>query len=154
MLRKHKKFSWPRKLYDQDRIKEENKLVERFGLKNKREIWKAEAKVAYYRSRAKALITASAHEQKTLFNKLTSMGLKVESIADVLALTKEDLMKRRLSSVLVAKKLAMTPKQARQMIVHKRVLINGKVVSSPGYVVEVAEEGQLSLKMPSAGVSQ
>jgi small subunit ribosomal protein S4 len=153
MLRKHKKFSWPRKLYDQDRIKEENKLVERFGLKNKREIWRCEAKVAYYRSRAKALITASAHEQKTLFNKLNAIGLKVESIADVLALTKEDLMKRRLSSVLVAKNIAATPKQARQMIVHKRIMTDGKVVSSPGYLVPIAEEGKISLKS-AKGVAQ
>ncbi len=154
MLRKHRKFSRPKKLYDTDRIKEENKLIERFGLKNKREIWKIESKVGYYRSRAKALITSPHAEQKNLFDKLTSLGLAVSSIADVLALTKEDLMKRRFSSILVARKLATTPKEARQMIVHKRVLINGKIVSSPGYIVPVGEESHISLKVKNEGARQ
>ena len=154
MLRKHKKFSRPKKLYDIDRIKEENKLVEMFGLKNKREIWKAEAKVGYYRSRAKALITAPHAQQKNLFDKLTDMGLSVSSIAEVLALTKEDIMKRRFSSMMVTKKIATTPKEARQMIVHKRVLINGKVVISPSYIVPTVEENHISIKGKVSGGAQ
>ena len=38
MIRKKNSFSWPRKLYDKARIGDENKLVEQYGLKNKREI--------------------------------------------------------------------------------------------------------------------
>ena len=46
MIRKHKKYTRPRKAYDSIRIKEENVLVEKYGLKNKREIWKADARIA------------------------------------------------------------------------------------------------------------
>ena len=60
MIRKKNKFSWPRKLYDKNRISDENKLVEEYGLKNKKEIWKAEAKVKYFRNRAKFLITSDS----------------------------------------------------------------------------------------------
>lgn len=149
MIRKHKKFSWPRKLYDSVRIKDENKLVDRYGLKNKREIWRTESKVRYFRGRAKKLITATSQEQEAFFRKLQSMGLSVNSIADVLALTKEDLLKRRLAVVLVGKGIATTPKQARQMIAHKRVFVEGGVVSSPGYIVSVSEEKHISLKASS-----
>ena len=44
-LRKKKNYKKPRKLYDKVRIEDENILVNKYGLKNKREIWKAEAAV-------------------------------------------------------------------------------------------------------------
>lgn len=146
MIHKKKKFSWPRKLYDKKRILEENKLKEKYGLKNKREIWKTEAKVKYFRDRAKSLITSGQEEQKIFFNKLNFYGLKVQTIADILALNKEDILKRRLASILVAKGLTNTPKNARQMIVHKKIMINNKVVNVPSYLVKLDEEDKISLR--------
>lgn len=146
MIRKHKKFSWPRKLYDKGRIEQENKLVEKYGLKNKREIWKIEARVRYLRNRAKKLITAEEGEKVKFFSKLNMLGFDVHSIAGVLALTKEDILKRRLSTIVMNKGLATTPKQARQMITHKRLLIKGNVVGSPSYLVRVSEENSLSVR--------
>ena len=40
MKRKHKLYSRPKKPYDKKRIEEEAIIIERFGLKNKREICK------------------------------------------------------------------------------------------------------------------
>ena len=37
--RKRKLFSRPKKLFDRARMDEENILIKRYGLKNKREIW-------------------------------------------------------------------------------------------------------------------
>lgn len=148
MIKKHKKYSRPRTLYDKDRITQENVLLKRFGLKNKREIWKEEAKVKYFRNRAKDLITADQEEQQRFFAKLKKLGLNVSSIADVLALTKENIMARRLSTILVARKIAQTPQEARQMITHKRILINQVVVNSPSYLVGVHEESHIVLRNP------
>ena len=144
--RKHKRYSRPRKPFDKQRIEEENKIIEEFGLKNKREIWKADAAVSRLRRRAKKLITASAEKQEELFNKLKQIGLKVASIPDVLALEKSDWMQRRLQTVVMKKKLAKTPKQARQMIVHKQVMINGNIVNQPSYIVTVEEENKITAK--------
>lgn len=154
MIRKHKKYSNPRKRYDSARISEENTLVERYALKNKREIWKFEAKVRYFRNRAKALITARPEEQQTLFKKLVAIGLPIQSVSDVLALTKEDLLKRRLTSVLAQKGLARTPQEARQMVSHKRVRIHGKVVSAPGYLVKTHDENAIQVKRSVLPVKQ
>ncbi len=148
MIRKHKNYSRPRKLYDSVRIGEENKLVEKYALKNKREIWKTEAKVRYFRTRAKSLITASTDEQNRFFRKLIAIGLNASTISDVLALTKEDLLQRRLTSVLVQRGLARTALEARQMVAHKRVKIDGGIVSTPGYLVPVSEESQIVVKHP------
>ena len=146
MIRKRKKFSWPRKLYDKPRILEENKLLIKYGLKNKKEIWKADAKIKYFRTRAKSLITADPEDQKKFLNKLNKIGLNIENVADVLALNKEDLLQRRLPTVLVGKKMANTSKQARQMVVHKRVKINNKTVNIPSYLIGVDEENLISVK--------
>jgi len=146
MKRKHKLYTKPKKSYDSARIAAENKLVSKYGLKNKREIWKAEAKVEYFRNRAKDLITADVKVQKEFFDKLNLIGLKISSIADVLALTKEDILKRRLSTVVAGKGLADTSKQARQMITHKRIIVAGSAVDSPGYLVKTVEEKEIKVK--------
>lgn len=139
MIRKRKNFSRPKKLYDLARIKQENILVSKYGLKNKREIWRADAAVARIRNQAKKLITESEEKKEEFYNKLNKMGFKVTKIADVLDLDKEDWLGRRLQSLLIAKKLAK-PKEARQLIAHKHVEIDGKKINIPGYIVSVDEE--------------
>ena len=146
MKRKHKIYSRPKRPFDKARIEEEKGIVEEFGLKNKREIWKADAKIKSIREKAKRLISAKPEEQKALFNQLNKIGLKVNSISSVLSLDKKDYLKRRLQTVVVEKKLATTSKQARQFIVHKKVLVDGKAVSIPSYVVPVDLENKITLK--------
>jgi small subunit ribosomal protein S4 len=147
MIRKHKKYSRPRKPYDLVRFGEENKLIETYGLKNKREIWKADAAVSEIRRKAKALITADVEKSKKLIEKLNKQGFNVKNIADVLALNKEEYLKRRLQSILVSKGVVKSPKQARQLITHKHVLINKNIVTSPSYVVSFDEEKKIELKI-------
>jgi len=146
MIRKKNKFSWPRKLYDKIRIGGENKLVEEYGLKNKREIWKAEAKIKYFRNRAKFLINESKEEQEQFFSKLKNLGLEVNTIAEVLALAKEDLLKRRLSTIVWKKGLANTAKQARQYIVHKKVFVGDRTINVPSYIVTTDLENKITIK--------
>jgi len=146
MKRKHKTYSRPKRPFDKMRIEEEAEIKKEFGLKNKREIWKADAKIKSIRERAKKLISSDAEEQKDLFERLKKIGLEVNSIADILSLNKEDYLKRRLQTIVVKKKLATTMKGARQLITHKRILVNGKIVDSPSYIVPVKLEGEISLK--------
>jgi len=146
MIRKKNKYKKPRQMFESERIKEENVLVEKYGLKNKKEVWKAKAKVDYYRGRAKALSKKPLEEQEVLFNKMKALGLEAENTADVLGLKVENILERRLPTILVNKKLANAPKQGRQMVTHKRVMINGKVMSAPSYLVPLSEEGQITIK--------
>ena len=67
--RKQKLFSRPKKLYDRTRMDEENVLVKKYGLKNKREIWKAKTAVSSLRRRAKGLIGKDVKEQQIFFDK-------------------------------------------------------------------------------------
>jgi small subunit ribosomal protein S4 len=144
--RKRKMFSRPKKPFDRERMDEENILVKRYGLKNKREIWKAKTAVSNMRRRAKALIGKEMVEQQSFFDKLNKMGMGVTDVSDVLALTEENIFERRLQTMLVKKKLATTAKGARQLIVHKNVLVDGKAVNIPSFVVTKDLEDKLALK--------
>ena len=146
MKRKHKTYSRPKRPFDKPRLDEEAEIKKEFGLKNKKEIWKAEAQIKSMREKAKRLISAKPEEQKALFERLQKKGFKVESIADILALNKIDYLNRRLQTVLVKKELATTIKTARQLISHKKVLVNGKIVDSPSYTVPIEFENKVSLK--------
>ena len=146
MKRKHKTYSMPKRPFDKPRIDEEVKIKEEFGLKNKREIWKAEAKIKIIREKAKKLISASEEDKNAFFGRLKKIGLKVNSISDVLSLDKRDYLRRRLQTVLVEKKFAHTAKGARQLITHKKVFVGEKNVSSPSYIVQTDLEDKISLK--------
>ncbi|MDD5699607.1 MAG: 30S ribosomal protein S4 [Candidatus Nanoarchaeia archaeon] len=146
MKRKHKLYSRPKRLYDKKRIEEEKIIVERFGLKNKKEIWKAQAKVDLMREQAKGLISAPEEEKEAFFGRLRRIGLNVNSIGDVLSLTKEDYMMRRLQTIVFDKKFAPTIKSARQLITHKKIRVNEGLVNSPAYVVPVEFENKISMK--------
>ena len=74
------------------------------------------------------------------------MGLQVNNIADALGLTEENLLERRLETFVFKKKLANSTKQARQLIVHKRVLVDGNAVNIPSFLITREMENKISLK--------
>lgn len=148
MKRKHKKYSKPKRPFDKERIIEEERIKEEFGLKNKKEIWRSESRIKLIREKAKKLISSPVEEQQVLFNNLKKIGLNVNSISDVLSLDKEDYLRRRLQTIVKAKKIASTIKSARQLIVHKKVLVNGSVIDSPSYIVPIELENGIILKNP------
>jgi len=146
MKRKHKTYSKPKRPFDKARIDEEAIIKKDYGLKNKKEIWKADSQIKSIREKAKKLIGADATEQQALFDRLKKVGLDVNSISDVLSLDKKDFLNRRLQTILVKKKLATTSKSARQLITHRKVLVEGKVINSPSYIVPVHLEDKITLK--------
>ncbi|MEK6890947.1 MAG: 30S ribosomal protein S4 [Nanoarchaeota archaeon] len=145
MIRKHKKFNRPKKAFDSARIASENIIVEKYGLKNKREIWKAKAKLDIMRKTAKRLVDTSDDIQEQFLAKLRGNGFNVKNIVDVLALTEEDILKRRLQTIILNKKLATTPKGARQLIIHGHISVNERKVDIPSYIVDVGEEEKIKL---------
>jgi small subunit ribosomal protein S4 len=142
--RKHKKYRRPIKRFEKARIESEDILLKKYGLKNKKELWKAEFKIEKIRRQAKELIN-KPQQQTQLLNKLKGLGLKVNVIDDILALQKEDLLERRIQTLLVRKGLANTPNQARQLIVHKHVAVNGDIVNIPSFLVPSDLEDKITV---------
>jgi len=145
--RKHKKYSRPKKPYDAVTIKEENALITKYGLKNRREVWKANYAIGRIRNLAKELITAEENDKQKFIERQKAKGLDVNSIADILALNKEDYLKRRLQSIVVKKGFAKTPKQARQLIIHKHIYLNENVIDSPAHLTTIKEEDAIGINI-------
>jgi len=128
----------------------ESRIVRDYGLKNKREIWKAQTILRDYMARARTLTNAKGAQAEKmkgeLISKLKREGLlKGESptIDDVLGLQLKDLLDRRLQSIVYRKNLCFTMKQARQLIAHGHISINGRNVTLPGYTVDFADESSI-----------
>lgn len=145
MLRKKKIYSRPKRPFEKQRIIDEEKIKQEYGLKNKKEIWKAEAQIKLIREKAKRLISAGSEEQQALFERLKKKGINSNSIGEVLALDKKDYLNQRLQTVMVNQKLATTPKQARQLITHKKVLVDGRAINSPSYIVPIGLRSKITL---------
>lgn len=146
-MRQHKRYKRPKKPFDKARIEEEKRLMKEYGLKNKREIWKAETNISRIRAQARKLIV-EPEKQEQFLNKLRKIGLIDEKagLNEVLSLTKRDWLERRLQTIVFKKGLAKTIKEARQLIVHRKILVNDKIVDVPSYVVKKDEEPLIKRK--------
>ncbi|UZE93679.1 MAG: 30S ribosomal protein S4 [Candidatus Pacearchaeota archaeon] len=143
--RQHKKYSRPKTPFDKSRIQEEKAFIRKYGLKNKKEIWRSENYIDRIRSQAKKLIL-QPEQKETFINRLIRLGLvnKDATIDDILALTKERLFERRLQTVVFKKGIAKTLKGARQLIVHRKIKVGDKIMDVPGYIVRTEEENKIS----------
>jgi len=149
MRRIRKKLKRPKKPWDSSRIERENGILKEFGLRRKREIWRAEAIIREFRRRARNLIAVKDEEKtKVLLEKLTKMGLleKGQGLDQVLGLSVNDLLNRRLQTIVFKKGLASTIKEARQKITHGHVYVKGRRMVFPSYIVSVEEENLIEVK--------
>ncbi|RME52580.1 30S ribosomal protein S4 [Candidatus Woesearchaeota archaeon] len=150
MKRIRKQYQTPSHPWSKTRIEEERTLIKDFGLRNKREIYKMNTVLKRYKDTAKRLLARTDLqadiERNHLLQRLTNLGLvnKDASVDDILSLTIRDLLNRRLQTILVKNMLARTPLQARQFITHRHVTVGGRIVTSPGYLVSLHEEGTIS----------
>ena len=145
-----KKYETPHHPWNKDRIEEERVLVREYGMVNKREVYKMRSVLKDFKDQAKKLIalkTAQAEREKQqMLAKLKKLGLLKEtsSIDPILELTLRDVLERRLQTQAYKKGLAKTVKQARQFIVHGHVMIGGKKMTSPSYILSTEEEGSIN----------
>lgn len=144
------KYSGPGHPWQRARIEEERVLSREYGLTTKRELWKVNSKLKSFARHAKRLIalrtTQAELEKKQLIGRVARLGLLSASakLDDILALNVKDLLNRRLQTLVLKKGMARTPWQARQFIVHEHVVIGGKKINAPSYLVPVSEEAQIS----------
>ena len=147
-----KTYDTPSHPWQGDRIKAEVEVVRAFGLKNKTEVWKAETILRNLRKQSRdlqaRLRTGDAQakvEADALLNKCGRLGyLNADAnLNDILTLTSEDVLSRRLQTIVFEKGYASTIKQARQMITHGHIFMNGHKVTVPGYLVTRSEESSI-----------
>lgn len=148
--KQRRKYRRPQNPWKAERIAEESEIIKKYGLKNNREIWRAKASVGRFRQQARALLVSSGPqvetEKKQLLDKLNRLGiLKSNLMEDVLALTVNEVLERRLQTMVFKKGLANSPRQARQMVVHGHVVVGSKITTIPGFTVSVEDEDTIKL---------
>lgn len=142
-----KKYETPVRPWDRQRIEEERATLAQYGLKNKKELWRAQGDLRKFRRLARLLAARSNKEQESLIvEKLVRLGIldQGSGLDDILALTPQKFLDRRLQTVIQKKGIANTVKHARQMIVHGHVRVGERKVVYPSYLVSRAEESQIS----------
>ena len=146
-----KQYSRPRSPWRADQLAQELYLLGTFGLRNKRELWKAQTQLSSVRKQARTLLAATQavrlREEKKLLDSLRRKGLigEAATLDDILSLTVEDVLARRLQTMVFKKGMALSPLHSRQLIVHGHVSVGGRVITVPGYEVGGQDEGTIAL---------
>ena len=146
-----KDWNKPKRPFNFDLKMEELKILGTFGLKTKRELWKARTELSRVRNQARSLLALRQEvrdkEEPILIHSLSRIGLVEQNatLDDVLNLEINDLLSRRLQTIIMKKFYFKTPYQARQAISHGHIMIGDRIVNIPSYVVKVDEEEQVKL---------
>jgi small subunit ribosomal protein S4 len=154
-------YDTPKHPWEAARMEEERRLVTKYGLKNKRELWKAQSILRGFRRQARELqarVRAGEEQAKRetagLLGRLTRLGILptgATGLDDVLALNAEVVLERRFEWIAFRRDFAPTPKGARQLIVHGHLTIGNHKMTRPGYLVLSAEEADIAYA-PSSGL--
>ena len=120
-----------------------------FGLRTKRELWKAHTELSRVRQQARSLLalTQKVRDEKEpiLLKSLSRIGLisNDATLDDVLNLKPTDLLARRLQTIVSNKLGFKTPYQARQAVIHGHIMIGDRKIDIPSYTVTVEEENSV-----------
>ena len=146
-----KDWKKPKRPFNFDLKMEELKILGTFGLKTKRELWRARTELSRVRNQARSLLALRQEvrekEEPILIHSLSRIGLIEQNatLDDILNLEIDDLLSRRLQTIVMKKFYFKTPYQARQAISHQHVIVGDRIVNIPSYIVKVDEEDKVKL---------
>ena len=148
--KQRKKFDTPRFRWRKDILQEELRLIGQYGLRNKHELWRHKTMLSKTRGIARSLIGKMPEERMKMENdllvRLKKIGILDETavLDNVLDLSIEDLLERRLQTIVFRKGLARTIFQSRQLITHGHITIGNRRVTIPSYLVSKVEESTVT----------
>ena len=152
-----KHYDTPSHPWQKVRMENESGLIHQYGLRNKKEIWKANTKVREMRRQARKLTAQSndgqAQKEKVLLlAKLGRLGMLEENsgLEDILRMTPENILDRRLQTQVYLQGMASTIKQARQLITHGHISVEKAVVRIPSMLVTKLQEKSITYSPNSA----
>ncbi|HEY7226654.1 MAG TPA: 30S ribosomal protein S4 [Nitrososphaeraceae archaeon] len=151
-----KSYRRPRRIWNSDQLNSELFIIGSYGLRNKRELWKAQTKVANFRNQARKLLALTLEERQEkeslLLSFLNRLGLaNTSSLDDILNLKIEDILERRLQTIVMRKMGIKSPFQARQVVVHGHVSVGNQKVNLPGYLVKKQDESKILVHVEVPG---
>jgi len=145
-----KKYETHRFPWRGDVLQGELRLLGEYGLRNKHELWRHRTMVSKSRGIARSLLGIPLNErakvEAQLLERLKNLGVLPENavLDNVLDLTIEDILERRLQTIVFRKGLAKSIYQARQLTTHGHIAIEDRKVFSPSYLVPRDEEDRVA----------
>merc|ERR1712000_234321 len=153
-----KTFKTPRRPFEKERLDAEMKLLGEYGLKNKREIWRVNLQVAKMRKAARELLTLEEHDPKRIFEgaallrRLHNYGILPESqkqLDYVLSLTVNNILERRLQTLVFKLGFAKSVHQARVFIRQRHIRVGKQLVDIPSFLVRVENQNLIDFSSTS-----
>ncbi len=140
-------------MWNLQRIKSDNEIIDEYGLKNMKELWQAQSEISRIRGNVRQLLSGSIQNKSVesdIISSLSKSGISAENptLDQLLDLKENAILERRLQSVVFRKGMAKTMKQARQLIAHGFIAVNGKKLDKPGYIVSKNDESKISYYKP------
>ncbi|PLC68860.1 30S ribosomal protein S4 [Vulcanisaeta sp. EB80] len=146
----------PRRLWNRQLLEEELRLIGEYGLRNKRELWIAKAMLREIKHRARSLLSMPPEQRAVLEAAFKARLFKAGFLPEqdipldaVLSLDVRAILDRRLQTIVYRRGLAKTIYEARQLIVHGHIAVDGRVVKSPGYLVPRELEDKVTYSITS-----
>lgn len=154
--RHRRKYVTPTRPWDKARLDREKQEVVKYGLRNKRELWRFQNLLRKYRRVARNLLAKinipgrggeyAKEEAQRVIRRLQKIGVLPAdaTLDDILNLNVESFMERRLQTMVYRQGLANTLLHSRQLIAHGHITVDGRKVSVPSYLVRKDEESSIS----------
>ena len=146
--------------FEKERLDSELLLIGKYGLKNKREVWRTQYLLTRIRKAARELLTLEKDDPRRLFegqaliDRMMRIGVldKKENQLDyVLSLTTQKFLERRLQTIVNANKYSKSIHQARTLIFQKKIAMNKgtryQIINIPSFVVRKENENKI-IRLP------
>jgi len=154
-----KTYTTPNRPYEKERLDQELKLIGKYGLKNKREVWRVKFTLAKVRKAARELLTLDENDPKRLFEgnallrRLVRIGVLEEGkmkLDYVLSLKIEDFLERRLQTQVFKHGLAKSIHHARVLIRQRHIRVRKQLVNIPSFIVRLDSEKHIDYTVKSS----
>jgi len=153
-----KAYRTVRRPFEKERLDQELKLCGEYGLRCKREIWRVQYMLSKVRKAARGLLTLDVKDPKRMFEtpplirRLKRYGLMTDdenSLDDILKMTTQLFMERRLQTKVFKLNLAKSIHHARVLIRQKHIRVGKQVVNVPSFLVRTDSEKHIDLAVDS-----
>ena len=147
----------PKRPYEKERLDSELLLIGKYGLKNKREVWRVQYVLARIRKAARELLTLDPNDPRRIFEgealikRMIRIGVlsKEESQLDyVLGLTTKQFLERRLQTIVFQNHYSQSIHHARTLIFQKKIAFNrglrSPIINIPSFIVRKENESKIT----------